>query len=138
MKKYLLLLLSITAIGLSSCKKEVIAPNNNGIPNLTLLKYVNPTDWVQSANKETYSVTIPVSEIDKGTFDNDEVALSISRLDNELYDKMPFTDNAESYSYTYTPGSVTLYLQKTNDANIFPDRPTNKARIKIVLITSNL
>ncbi|MBB6274335.1 hypothetical protein HDF26_004809 [Pedobacter cryoconitis] len=137
MKKYILLLLSITAIGLSSCKKEVIAPNN-GPPNITLLKYVNPGDWVQSPNKETYSVTIPVSQIDRDRFENDEVALSISRLDNDLYDKMPFVDNAESYSYTYAPGTVTLYLQKTNDANIFPDRPTNKARVKIVLITSNL
>lgn len=123
---------------MSSCKKEVIAPNNNGIPNLTLLKYINPGDWVQSANKETYSVTIPVSEIDRGTFENDEVALSIARSDVDFYDKMPFVDNAVSYTYSYTTGSVTLYLQKTNDANVFPDRPTTKTRVKIVLITSNL
>lgn len=137
MKKYILLLLSITAIGLSSCKKEVINPNN-GPPNITILKYINPGDWQLSADQQTYSVVLPVSQIDQATFDNDEVALSISRLDNNLYDKMPFVDNAESYSYTYTPGSVTVYLQTTSDKNLTPIRPTNKARIKIVLLTSNL
>lgn len=137
MKKYLLLLLSITAIGLSSCKKEVIAPNN-GLPNLTLLRYINPNDWVLSPDKQTLSVQLAVSDIDKATFENDEVALSLSRLDNDIYDKMPFVDNAQSYSYTYAPGLVTIYLQTSGDNNIFPVRPTAKARVKIVIITSSL
>ncbi|MBB5638604.1 hypothetical protein HDE68_004536 [Pedobacter cryoconitis] len=133
MKKYILLLLSITAIGLSSCKKETILP----LSNATILKYIAPGDWVLSADNRTLSVDIPVNEINKATFDNDEVAASISRLNNDLYDKMPFVDNGQSYSYTYEPGFITVYLQNSGNQNT-PVRPVATARLKIVLITSSL
>jgi hypothetical protein len=136
MKKYILLLLAITAIGLSSCKKEVLVPADNGLPNKTYLRYIQPGDWKQDGN--TLSVFLPVSDLDAATFENDEVALSISRRDNDLYDKLPLVDNARSYSYTYAIGGVTLFLQNAADLSTPPVRPTEKSRVKIVLITSSL
>ncbi|MDO7742947.1 MAG: hypothetical protein MUP99_04210, partial [Pedobacter sp.] len=122
---------------LSSCKKEVIVPNDT-IPNLTILKYVAPGAWQQLLNNKTLTVDIPVSEIDRDTFENDEVAVSISVGDNDTYDKVPYVYNTQSYSYQIRPGFLTLYIQTSGDTNTVPIRPTVTTRVKIVLITSSL
>lgn len=135
MKKYLLLLLCTVAIGLSSCKKTVYVPDE-GLPNLTILKYVNPNQWIADSDGQTLSVDIPVSEIDRDTFENDDISLMISRGDNDTYEKIPFVYNSQSYSYEIRPGFVTLYIQTSDDQNVIPTRPGSTTRIKIVLITS--
>lgn len=137
MKKYLLLLLCTITIGLSSCEKEVYIPNDT-LPNLTILKYVTPNQWVSSNNGTTLSVDIPVSDIDRDTFENDDISLMISRQDDDTYEKIPFVYDAQSYSYEVRPGFVTLYIQTSGDARLIPVRPTTTTRVKIVLITSSL
>ncbi|SDM79608.1 hypothetical protein [Pedobacter antarcticus] len=136
-KTVLIMLLSIVTLGISSCKKEVFVPND-GIPNQTLLKYVASGDWRISPDNNTYSVTIPVGEIDRGTFENDNISLMISRGDNDVYDGMPYSDEAsgDNYSFDITPGSVTIYYQ--NKYSVPPARPNLVTRVKIVLTTSSL
>jgi hypothetical protein len=136
MKKYILLLL-ISCAGLASCTKEVIVPNDT-LPNITLLRYVNPNEWVLSPDKETLSVRIPVSEIDRDTFANDDISLMISRDDSDTYEKMPFVYEAQSYSYEVAPGLVTIYIQTSGDQILTPKLPERRARVKIVLIRSSL
>jgi len=137
MKKYLLLILCSLTLGLSSCTKEVIAPDT-GLPNQTILKYVQPNQWIATANEQELSVDIPVGEIDRDTFENDDISLMISRGDNDIYEKIPFVINAQSYSYEVRPGFVTLYIQTSGDSILRPVRPSTVTRIKIVLITSSL
>jgi len=137
MKKYLLLLLCAVTIGLSSCEKEVYIPNDT-LPNITILKYVNPNQWLSSDNARTLSIDIPVSEIDRDTFENDDISLMISRQDDDTYEKIPFVYNAQSYSYEVRPGFVTLYIQTSGDSQLIPVRPTATTRVKIVLVRSSL
>jgi len=137
MKKYLLLLLCTVTIGLSSCEKEVYIPNDT-LPNITILKYVNPNQWLSSDNARTLSIDIPVSEIDRDTFENDDISLMISRQDDDTYEKIPFVYNAQSYSYEVRPGFVTLYIQTSGDSQLIPVRPSSTTRVKIVLVRSSL
>lgn len=138
MKKTILLLL-VTCIGLVSCKKDNYTPGNNLPPNLTLLKYINANAWKPTnSSGQTLAVTIAVPELTRATFENDEVALSISRGDNDVYTKMPFVDAAVSYTYDIQPGFITLFIQTTNDKTLIPPTPTFVSRLKIVLITSSL
>ena len=136
MKKYVLFLL-LACVGLSSCKKEVLVADDR-LPNQTVLKYVAPSQWVSEDNGETLSVVLPVSQIDKATFENDDISVMISRGDNDTYEKIPFVYNAQSYSYDITPGTIKLYIQTSGDQNLIPIRPTTTTRVKIVLITSSL
>jgi len=136
MKKYLLLLL-ISCVGLASCKKEVLVQDDT-LPNLTVLKYVTPSQWIPSNNGYTLSVDIPVSELDEDTFINDDVSLMISRQDDNTYEKIPFVYDGQAYSYEIRPGFVTLYIQTSGDNVLTPITPTTRTRVKIVLITSSL
>lgn len=135
MKKYLLLLF-IASVGLSSCKKEVLVSND--LPNITLLKYINPNQWLPSTDGRSLTAEIRVTEIDRDTFENDDVSLMISRDNSDTYEKMPFVYNGQTYSYTVEPGIVTIDIQTSDAQNTFPLRPTLQARVKIVLIRSSL
>jgi hypothetical protein len=136
MKKYLLLLL-ISCVGLASCKKEVLVQDAN-LPNVTILKYVNATDWKATLNDHTLSVDIPVSQIDNDTFENDDISLMISRDDSDTYEKMPFVYEKQTYSYEVRPGFVSIDIQTSNDQTLRPTAPSTRARVKIVLIRSSL
>jgi hypothetical protein len=137
MKKSLLLLLFVSCIGLVSCQKEVYVPDDT-LPNQTILKYVQPNQWVLSPNGTTYTVVIPVSEIDPDTFENDDISIMVSKGDNDTYEPIPAAFNGETYSTLIRPGSVQIDIQTTGDQNLFPNRPVGVTRVKIVLITSSL
>ena len=137
MKKYLLLLLCTITVGISSCTKEVYAPNDT-LPNQTILKYVESNEWVPTSGGQELYVDIPVSEIDRDTFENDDISVMISRGDNDTYEKVPFVYDVQSYSYEIRPGFITLSIQTSGDTNLIPIRPTTTTRVKIVLITSSL
>jgi hypothetical protein len=134
MRKYLLLLI-VATIGLSSCEKEVFVPDDS-LPNITILEYVNPNQWT-FFNNTTLTVDIPVPEIDRDTFENDDISLMISRDDSDTYEKMPFVYNGQTYSYEVRPGFVAIDIQ-TSDQNRVPVAPNTRARVKIVLIRSSL
>lgn len=137
MRKYLLLFLCTLTIGLSSCKKEVLV-SDDSLPNITILKYVTPSQWIASNNGYTLSVDIPVSAIDRDTFENDDISLMISRKDDDTYEKIPFVYDGQSYSYEVRPGFVTLYIQTSGDAVLTPVRPNATTRVKVVLVRSSL
>jgi hypothetical protein len=135
MKKYLLLLF-IASIGLSSCTKEVFVPDDT-LPNITILEYINPSQWT-FFNSSTLTVDIPVPEIDRDTFENDDISLMISRDDSDTYEKMPFVYNGQTYSYEVRPGFVAIDIQTSGDQIRTPVAPTTRSRVKIVLIRSSL
>lgn len=137
MKKYLLLLLLITCVGLVSCEKTVYVPDDT-LPNITILKYVTPNQWVRDTDQQTLVVDIPVGEIDIDTFENDDISLMISRNDDDTYEKIPFVYNGLTYSYEVRPGFVTLYIQTSDAQILIPTAPQTTTRVKIVLIRSSL
>ncbi len=137
MKKSILLLLFIASIGLVSCEKEVYVPNDT-IPNITFVDYIQPDKWSYNATDQSYSFTIDAPEIDKATFDNDDVSLMISRGDDSVYDKIPFVYDGLSWSYDITLGHVTLYVQTSGTSPEIPAKPTTTTKVKVVIIRSSL
>lgn len=134
MKKLTLLLLCVTTLGLVSCKKDTYV--NNGTNNLTIVKYIEPSAWALSSDGFTYSATILDSRIDKRTYDNDGILVYISRGNGSYYEQLPFVYDALSYSYSVTPGSISIDVQSSDFQEATPVKPSSTMRVKIVLIES--
>ncbi|RDC56098.1 hypothetical protein DU508_10765 [Pedobacter chinensis] len=132
MKKLTILMLCIATLGLVSCKKEtIITPNN-----LTIIKYINPSDWKASTDGFTLSAALPDNNIDIRTFENDGILVYISRGDNNVYEQLPFTYDTQAFSYAVSEGRIDIDLQSSDFQHAIPDRPTTRTRVKIVLIES--
>ncbi|MBB6500806.1 hypothetical protein [Pedobacter cryoconitis] len=135
MKKYLLLLLSITAIGLSSCKKEVIAPNNQ-TTNRTILVTVPKANWKVTNDGKSWFTTINVQENDAYFNKNGHIVVAMSIDDPNVYEAIPQTYNKISYNFDSGIGYVNIYFSDPNGIAI--GAPTFDSNVKITLIDSYL
>ncbi len=133
--KRITLLLLVATLGLVSCKKDTIV--NNKVNNLTIIKYIEPTAWKLSTNGFTYDATITDSRIDARTYEDDGILVYVSRGNTTFYEQMPFVYDAQSYSYTVTPGSISIDVQSSDYQEAAPIKPTTTMRVKIVLIESS-
>ncbi|MFW0715928.1 hypothetical protein [Pedobacter sp. N23S346] len=134
MKKLTILMLCIATLGLASCKKDPVV--QNGANNLTIIKYIQPSEWQSSSNRFTLSAAILDNRIDARTFEDDGVLVYISRGDNNVYEQVPFVYDTNSYSYAISQGRIDLDIQSSDFQEAIPDRPTTVTRVKIVLIES--
>jgi len=137
MKKLLLLILCTTTLGLVSCKKETII--DSGLPNQTLETVINPNQWQSIENGTRLTATLNFPEIDATTFRNDGIITYIYP-DNGLdeYKPLPFTFDAQAYSCTVRPGSITFDIQTSNDETLVPIRPAVPVGVRVVIVTSTL
>lgn len=135
MKKYLLLLLSITAIGLSSCKKEVIAPNNQ-TTNRTILVTVPKANWKLTSDNKSWFTTIKVPENDAYFNKNGHIVVAMSIDDPNVYEAIPQTFNKISYNVDSGVGFVNIYFSSA-DGNAI-GAPTFDSNVKVTLIDSYL
>ncbi|MCX2451183.1 hypothetical protein OQX61_07860 [Pedobacter sp. PLR] len=137
MRKILLLLLCTAALGLSSCKKEVIV--DPGLPNETIEKIIRPAAWIPNSNRTTLTATIPFSELDEETFLNDGLIVSLY-TDNAIpeYSAMPFVFGGETYSYTVKRGFIIIDIQTTGDPSILPNPPIRDMGLRVTFVTSTL
>jgi hypothetical protein len=133
MKKLTFLLLCIATLGLASCKKDTIVQSAN---NLTIIKYIEPSQWVLSNDGFTYTAIINDSRIDERTFKDDGILVYVSRGDGNSYEQMPFVFDVDAYSYLVTTGSLRLDIQSSDFQAATPTKPTTRTRVKIVLIES--
>ena len=85
MKKLTLLLICIASLGLASCKKDTIVQNSAN--NLTIIKYIEPNQWVPSADGFTLSAALTDNRIDLRTFEDDGVLVYISRGNGNSYEQ---------------------------------------------------
>ena len=134
MKKLTLLLLCITTLGLVSCKKDTIV--NNAANNLTIIKYIEPSAWQLSTDGFTYSATIVDNRIDDRTYEDDGILVYVARGNGNFYEQMPFVYDAQSYSYSVTPGSISIDIQSSDFQAATPIKPNSTTRVKIVLLES--
>lgn len=134
MKKYLLLLLSITAIGLSSCKKEVIA--NNQTTNRTILVNVPKANWKLTSDNKSWFTTITVPENDAYFNKNGHIVVAMSIDDPNVYEALPQTYKGISYTIDSGIGFVNIYFSEPNGAAI--GAPTFDSNVKVTLIDSSL
>ena len=135
MKKLTLLLICIASLGLASCKKDTIVQNSSA-NNLTIIKYIEPSQWVLSSDGLTYSATLTDNRIDARTFEDDGILTYISRGNNNIYEQLPFVYNVDAYSYSVTQGALTIDIQSSDNQDVQPIKPTTRTRVKIVLIES--
>ena len=133
MKKVSLILLCVATIGMLSCKKETYVSNAN---NLTLIKYIEPSAWALSNDGFTYSATIMDNNIDNRTYADDGILVYISRGNANYYEQIPFVYDAQTYSYTVTPGSISIDIQSSDFQEATPIKPSSTMRVKIVLLES--
>ncbi|RWU08642.1 hypothetical protein [Pedobacter chitinilyticus] len=132
MKKLTLLLLCVATLGLASCKKDTIVGPNN----LTIIKYIEANQWQLSNDGLTYSATINEPSINRRTFENDGILVYVSRGNTDFYEQLPFVYNVDAYSYSVTPGSLTIDVQSSDNQDFQPIKPTGRTRVKIVLVES--
>lgn len=132
MKKLYVLLSSLLLVVLfTSCKKEYIPVNGN--TNQTILIPVNSIDWESSDYGVTYSVSLNVPEITYNFNQTGEVLVYIS-YDNNVYEQIPEVYGNTSYSFTHSPGTVSLYAQNINRRSMLDP---GDITVKIVLVDSN-
>lgn len=132
MKKWpLLLLLASIFLVASSCKKEYIT--NETIPNFTVVHTVAVADWTYRQADGTYTAVINMPEIDNVSFDNDGVVVA-AMFDGTNYEALPQVYDGFSYTFFYSPGFLTLSVQKADGTAA--TRPTGPIKFKIVLIPS--
>lgn len=134
MKKITLLLLCIATLGLASCKKDTIVQNSNN--NLTIIKYIEPSQWQLSSDGYTYYAVINDNRIDTRTFEDDGILVYTSRGDNNTYEQLPFVYNVDAYSYSVSKGQIEIDIQSSDNQDTQPIKPTTRTRVKIVLIES--
>jgi hypothetical protein len=134
MKKLALLLICVTTLGLVSCKKDTYV--NGGANNLTIIKYIEPTAWALSNDGLTYSATITDNRIDNRTYEDDGILVYVSRGNGNYYEQLPFVYDVDAYSYTVTPGSLSIDIQSSDFQEATPIKPTSTMRVKIVLLES--
>ncbi|TDQ08722.1 hypothetical protein [Pedobacter metabolipauper] len=137
MKKLLLLLLCTTTLGLVSCKKETLI--DTGLPNQTIETVINQSQWTSVENGTRLTVTVNFPEIDAATFRNDGLLVYFYPNNSvDEYKQLPYVFDAQTYSYTARPGSITFDIQTTGDAVLNPVRPTAPIGLRVVIVTSSL
>ncbi|MFN0254826.1 hypothetical protein [Pedobacter ureilyticus] len=140
MKKLVLLLLCFTTLGLVSCQKDTIV--NQTTPNKTITVDVLPSDWVLSADRNTYSVDLDkivnLAEIDRAHLDNDGTIVAISYPNSAgnftSYSALPFVYNLQSYSFTAYEGGIVIEVQNSDTDTVDPIKPSTRVRVKITLV----
>lgn len=137
MKRIILLLICTATLGLASCKKDTII--DQGLPNQTIETVINAVDWKTADQGTRLTATLNFPEIDKETFRNDGL-LVYFYPDNSVneYKQLPYTFNAQAYTYTARPGSITFDIQTTGDNVLNPVKPTAPIGLRVVIVTSSL
>jgi hypothetical protein len=134
MKKLLLLLLCTTTLGLVSCKKDNIIQET---PNRTIILDIQPNQWVRDADGGTITASLGIDEIDKPNVDIEGILVYIDHpVDVNSYIQLPYTFAGSVFSYEHFVGGIRIDIQRSEYATVNPQMPTEKIRVKVVLIPS--
>ncbi|MFL5788891.1 MAG: hypothetical protein ACJ748_12610 [Flavisolibacter sp.] len=131
MKKiYLSLFFAILIVGFTSCRKEYIS--NPVDTNQTIVISVPDEAWATSDGIH-YSASLNVPEITPYFNETGEVLVYLSYGDG-IYEQIPEITNNISYTFSHSPGNLTIYAQDLNESGIIPPYNTT---VKIVLVHSS-
>jgi hypothetical protein len=134
MKKLLLLLLCTTTLGLVSCKKDNIIQETS---NRTIILDIQPNQWVRDADGGTITASLGIDEIDKPNVDIEGILVYIDHpVDVNSYIQLPYTFAGSVFSYEHFIGGIRIDIQRSEYATVNPQMPTEKIRVKVVLIPS--
>ncbi len=132
MKKILsIACVALVVAALASCKKEYVTNVN---PAQTYTTTIAPTDWVQTKDGKSDSVSVKAPAIDS-FFNNNGATLVYFSFFSGVYEQVPEVYNGTSYSYFHYTGNLVLYSQPI--AGGTPVKPTQPITVKLVLIPSS-
>jgi len=132
MKKILFFLLIGSALFMASCTKQY----NQVVPNKTYISdQINSSSWTTSDGGKNYSVDINISDLGNGGTAYNGVLVYLTFDNGQSYEALPEVYNNTSFTYTYSPGVITLYAQSSDGTQVIPAPEAFKA--KIVLVASN-
>lgn len=132
MKKYLLLLL-VTTIGLSSCKKEVI---DSGQRNRTIIVDIPGSNWTSTDGGRNFSTRIDVPENNAQFNQSGHIVVAMAFENPNLYEGLPQVYLGISYTFKSQPGSV-IINQNAVDNHVLV-QPNGVSTAKITLIDSDI
>lgn len=124
-KLYLFALVALLFVLFTSCTKEYITPQNS---SQTILATV-PHDAWRTQDGINYRATINVPELSSYLSENAQVLVYFS-FDNATYELIPEVRDDISYSFSQTPGFITIYAQDLDGSGITPPPYTD---VKIIL-----
>jgi hypothetical protein len=134
MKKLLLLLLCTTTLGLVSCKKDTIIEET---PNRTINLNIQPNQWVRDTDGGTITAKLAIREIDEINVVDEGILVYIDHPVNEdSYIQLPYTFAGSVFSYEHFVGGINIDIQRSEFATLNPQMPTERIRVKVVLIPS--
>ncbi|MGY0038329.1 hypothetical protein [Pedobacter sp. NJ-S-72] len=132
-KKYILLLLSITAIGLSSCKKENIV--QQPLTNRTILADIFAKDWTITSDGRSYFKEIALPENDAFN-KNGAVVVGMAFDDPGAFEGLPHVFSGRTYRYVAQVGKITFYVNDANGGVVA--KPDYDVTVKITLVDGEL
>jgi hypothetical protein len=134
MKKLLLLLLFTTTLGLVSCKKDTILQET---PNRTIILNIQPNQWVRDTDGGTITANLAIEEIDRLNVDIEGILVYIDHpVEESSYIQLPYTFAGSVFSYEHFNGGIRIDIQRSEYATTNPQVPTQRIRVKVVLIPS--
>lgn len=124
-KLYLLASIGLLLILFTSCTKQYIAPANS---SQTILATI-PQDAWRTNDGINYEATISVPELTSYLSETGQVLVYLS-FDNSSYELVPEIRDDISYSFSHSPGLVTIYAQDLDGIGITPPLYTD---VKIMI-----
>jgi hypothetical protein len=117
-----------------SCKKDNIIQET---PNRTIILDIQPNQWVRDADGGTITASLGIDEIDKPNVDIEGILVYIDHpVDVNSYIQLPYTFAGSVFSYEHFIGGIRIDIQRSEYATVNPQMPTEKIRVKVVLIPS--
>jgi hypothetical protein len=130
MKALLFLPLLVMSIWITGCTKkyEYVTPNQ------TIQTTVQPSDWKLLTDGPSYAVTLSMPEINDQVNQDFGVLVYVS-ADGDTFEAIPEVYGGYSYSFTHTPGSLTIETQAVSGTSA-GTAPPDPIVVKIVLVES--
>lgn len=129
MNRNLFLLITISIIAFTGCKKDELI-----VPNRTIVTEIRSGNWVAEDEGRTLSYAIDMPEIDDYFNQNGGVLVYIS-FDGQTYEPVPQVFDGVSFLYYSTAGQIVMQLQSADGVSTV-DPPGATVTVKIVLIES--
>ena len=129
--KKLILFAAIFILGFSSCKKEVttVQQVNQAFSAIYTIKASN---WSTTNGGQSYTVDIPVPEVDNTIYQNGAVLVFLSFPGTSYYEALPEVFDGLAYGVIHSPGYVGIDC--SSPAGGIVNAPSGDITAKIVLI----
>ena len=130
--KKIILLLTISTILFTSCKKQEITQVNQVDQAFSAVYNIKKSDWTTTDSGHIYTSQINVPELDDVIYQNGAVLVYLSFAGNSYYEAVPQVFNGIAYGVIHSKQYVSIDMSALDGGVINP--PTGDVLAKIILI----